>query len=71
MESSQPKAKNELSDPDVIAKKDAAVKWCQQASNHAKTYQGKLWEYLFISHDLIAENMTLKGWADVSRVKLS
>ncbi len=64
----EPKAKNELSDPDVVAKKDAAVKWCQHASDYAKTYQGKQWEYLLISHDLIAENMTLKGLADASRI---
>jgi type III restriction enzyme len=64
----EPKAKNELADPDVVAKKDAAVKWCKQASDYAKTYKGKQWEYLLIPHDAIAENMTLKGLADVSRI---
>jgi type III restriction enzyme len=62
------KAKNELADVDVIAKKDAAVKWCQHASNHAKTYKGKQWEYLLIPHDLVADNMTLKGLSDASRI---
>lgn len=64
----EPKAKNEMADPDVVAKKDAAVKWCKQASDHAKTYKGKQWEYLLIPHDAIAENMTLKGLADVSGI---
>jgi type III restriction enzyme len=54
----EPKAKNELTDPDVVAKKDAAVKWCQHASDHAATYKGKPWKYLLIPHDIIAENMT-------------
>jgi type III restriction enzyme len=63
----EPKAKNEMADADVVAKKEAAVKWCKHASDHAKTYKGKQWEYLLIPHDVIAENMTLKGLADVSR----
>jgi len=37
----EPKAKNELAEPDVVAKKDAAVKWCKQASDHAATCGGK------------------------------
>ncbi len=64
----EPKAKNEMEDADVVAKKDAAVKWCKHASDYAKTYKGKPWEYLLIPHDTIAENMTLKGLADVSRI---
>ena len=53
------KMKSEMSAPDVTAKKDVAVKWCKQASDHAKTYSGKPWKYLLIPHDLIAENITL------------
>jgi len=59
----EPKSRAELNADDVIAKRDAAVKWCKQASDHAKTYKGKPWEYLLIPHDIIAENMTLKGLA--------
>jgi len=59
----EPKSKGELTADDVIAKRDAAVKWCKQASDHAKTYNGKPWCYLLIPHDAIAENMTLKGLA--------
>lgn len=57
----EPKAKNQLDDADVIAKKEAAVRWCQQASAHAATYGGKPWKYALIPHDAIAENMTLAG----------
>jgi type III restriction enzyme len=57
----EPKARNEMTNPEVLAKKEAAVKWCQQASDHAQTYQGKPWKYLLIPHDVIAENMTLTG----------
>ena len=59
----EPKAKNEMSDAEVVAKKDAAVKWCKHASDHAATHTGKKWKYLLIPHDAIAENMTLDGLA--------
>ena len=55
------KARNEMEDPQVIAKRDAATEWCRHASEHAATYQGKPWKYLLIPHDLMAENMTLTG----------
>lgn len=59
----EPKARNEMEAPDVLAKKDAAVRWCQQASDHAATNGGKPWKYALIPHDAIAENMTLKALA--------
>jgi type III restriction enzyme len=55
----EPKKKDEMTAADVVAKKDAAVKWCKQASDYAKTYSGKPWKYLLIPHDVIADNMTL------------
>lgn len=63
------KARNEMDAPDVIAKKEAAVTWCQRASNHAMTYKGKGWKYLLIPHDVIAENMTLDILARQFEVK--
>ena len=60
----EPKARNEMEAPDVLAKKDVAVRWCGQASDYAKTYGGKPWKYLLIPHDSIAENMTLQGLAE-------
>ena len=60
----EPKARNEMEDPVVLAKRDVAVKWCERASAHAKSYHGKSWTYVLIPHDAIAENMTLKGLAE-------
>ncbi|CAN0447629.1 unnamed protein product, partial [Phaeothamnion confervicola] len=37
----EPKAKNEMEDPVVLAKRDVAVAWCKQASDHAATCGGK------------------------------
>jgi len=59
----EPKASNQLDDPIVLAKRDAAVKWCAQASMHATGHAGKLWHYALIPHDVIKENMTLAGLA--------
>ena len=65
----EPKRRDEMTDPVVVAKKDAAVKWCRQASDHAKTYQGKPWKYLLIPHDVIAENITLAWLAEQFMVR--
>lgn len=54
----EPKARNEMTDPEVLAKRDAAVKWCTNASDHAASYGGKPWKYVLIPHDAITENMT-------------
>jgi type III restriction enzyme len=57
----EPKAANELEDPVVLAKKEVAVAWCRNASDHAKEHGGKPWKYVLIPHTAIADNMTLKG----------
>lgn len=57
----EPKASNEMEDPVVLAKKDAAIKWCQYASAYAAKHGGKPWRYALIPHTAIADNMTLKG----------
>ena len=59
----EPKARNQMEDAEVTAKRDVAVAWCMHASDHAATYNGKPWKYLLIPHDAIAENMTLGGLA--------
>lgn len=59
----EPKAKNEMSDEAVLAKRDVAVKWCKHASEHASKHGGKPWRYVLIPHDAIADNMTLEGLA--------
>jgi type III restriction enzyme len=55
----EPKARNQMDAPDVLAKKDAAVLWCKQAGDFSKSYQGKQWKYLLVPHDSIVDNMTL------------
>ena len=57
----EPKAKNEMTSPEVLAKKDAAVLWCSRATTHAQSNGGKPWKYVLIPHDVIAGNMTLVG----------
>jgi type III restriction enzyme len=59
----EPKARADIEDAQVLAKRDAAVTWCRHASDHAASYGGKRWKYLLIPHDAIAENMTLEGLA--------
>jgi type III restriction enzyme len=59
----EPKASNQMTDPIVLAKKEAAIRWCRNASEHAASYGGKPWRYVLIPHDIIAENMTLAGLA--------
>jgi type III restriction enzyme len=61
----EPKARNELNNADVLAKAEAAVKWCGRASDYARTYNGKHWKYILIPHDVIADNMTLEGLANL------
>ncbi|MEY3866588.1 MAG: hypothetical protein RLZZ338_479 [Cyanobacteriota bacterium] len=60
----EPKSRNEINDPQVLAKKDVAVKWCQYASEYMLKHGGKPWKYVLIPHDVIKENMTLKGLSD-------
>ncbi|MDQ3563947.1 MAG: hypothetical protein M3436_07330 [Pseudomonadota bacterium] len=59
----EPKARPQMNDADVTAKKDVVVKWCRQATGYAKTSGGKPWTYVLIPHDAIAQNMTLAGFA--------
>jgi len=34
----------------VLAKKEAAIKWCKSASDYAAANGGKPWRYVLISH---------------------
>ena len=61
----EPKAKNEMDDPVVLAKKEAALKWCNHASDYTITCGGKPWRYLLIPHDVIQENITIPGLASL------
>ncbi|HBR93063.1 MAG TPA: type III restriction endonuclease subunit R [Opitutae bacterium] len=56
----EPKASNKMCDVEVLAKKEAAEKWCQHASDYAARHGEKPWKYALISHDKIAENMSIE-----------
>ena len=53
------KARDDLETPEVLAKKESAVRWCRYASDYARTIEGKPWQYLLIPHDTVSDNMTL------------
>ncbi len=59
------KARSDMNDSEVITKKEAATKWCELASAHTVENGGKPWEYMLVPHDIIAENMTLKGLTEL------
>jgi type III restriction enzyme len=59
----EPKARKDLEDGEVQAKKDAAVRWCHHATDHNAKHGGKPWKYLLIPHDAVAENMGIIGLA--------
>jgi type III restriction enzyme len=55
----EPKMTTQMTEKDVLAKRDVAVQWCGWASEHAQTFGGKAWRYALIPHDAIAENVTI------------
>lgn len=57
----EPKASNEMTNPVVLAKREAAVSWCRIVSDNAAKHGEKPWRYALIPHTAIADNMTLKG----------
>jgi type III restriction enzyme len=59
----EPKKRSDMEDAVVLAKKESARQWCENASQHAASHNGKRWRYVLIPHDEIAENMTLSGLA--------
>lgn len=59
----EPKASNQMADPAVLAKKEAAIRWCKNASDYALANGGKPWRYVLIPHNAIAVNMTVDGLA--------
>lgn len=57
----EPKMRKEMQADDVLAKKEAAEKWCAAATKHNRSVNGKPWVYKLIAHDTIAENMSIKS----------
>lgn len=57
------KAANQLTDPDVVAKKNRAIQYCKVASNWSKANGYKEWQYLFIPHNAIRANSSFSNLA--------
>lgn len=57
----EPKMVSQLDDPDVLAKRNAAIEWCKLASDYAASSGGKPWRYVLIPHDQIQDNMSIGG----------
>ena len=47
------KASNQMTDKTVQAKKSAALKWCEIATDFEKKHNGKSWHYLLIPDNTI------------------
>ena len=62
-------AESQLKNADVKAKAEAAAVWCKNASEYARTTNGKPWRYLLVPHDAVAQNMTLKALVDQYSMK--
>ena len=57
----EPKMASEMKSDAVLAKKKAAVRWCQYATHHAQENGGKPWRYALIPHDAITSNKSFDG----------
>ncbi|MCA8258272.1 DEAD/DEAH box helicase family protein [Burkholderia sp. AU31624] len=55
------KNRDELTDPVVLAKAKAAVKWCRAATQHAEESRTKPWTYVLIGDDQVIGSATLPG----------
>lgn len=57
----EPKQASMMADPNVLAKKSAAVTWCENATKHEQSNGGKEWAYVLVPHTAILPSATLKG----------
>ena len=53
------KAADRLADEEVVAKREAAVRWCAAVNGQLLPLGAKPWRYVLIPHDRVAENMSL------------
>lgn len=65
------KASNELKNPDVIQKAEAAIKYCQQATDYARLHGKKSWYYVLVPHDAVKGNVTFDYLKDQYTVRPS
>lgn len=53
----EPKSSTNMLDPDVLAKKEAAIKYCKYATEFTLKNNGKPWKYLIIPHNEISRTI--------------
>lgn len=53
------KAKDQLSTPDVLSKKAAALKYCGHATRFTIAHSGKPWKYILVPHDEVTLSTSL------------
>ena len=58
------KRRDAMNDPDVLAKKDRAIKYCKVASEYNLAHGHKAFRYLFIPHDEINTSSSFKNLKD-------
>lgn len=57
----EPKQASLMTDPNVLAKKSAAITWCDNATKYEQRNGGKAWVYVLIPHTAIVPSATLGG----------
>ena len=57
----EPKASNEVNSEDVQSKAQAALKYCNYATEYTAEYGGKPWKYALIPHDQVTKTSSFKG----------
>lgn len=53
----EPKAETKMQDADVLAKKQAALKYCKYATEFTSQNSGKQWKYLLVPHNEISRTI--------------
>lgn len=53
----EPKSSANINDADVLAKKEAALKYCKYASEFTVENNGKPWKYLLVPHNEISRTI--------------
>lgn len=54
----EPKSFANINDADVLAKKEAAIKYCKYATEFTSQNNGKPWKYLLVPHNEISRTIT-------------
>lgn len=55
------KAANEMSNPEVLDKAKAAIKYCNYATEYTAENGGKPWKYALVPHDKVGKNGSFRG----------